>query len=297
MTACSVREKLESLSSVERTREIISLLGDSPSFGKAALEANAALVRRDRLDEHALAEGVEYAQHNGILPCGKANHTWHPVTVDCLSPIEVAREIDNMAHQDRRLPEAIAVSGLSGIGKGTTVDALAGLRPNYWTWSNGDVFRFITYLVLSGEATDMEDPDHLARRARRVAESVSYQPQQGIVGTTNGGPVSLCDTPSPELRSIEVSSTVPTVARYTQGHVIRLANAALEAQPAGACMLIEGRKTTLDFVGADLRVELQMSDRASLGARRVAQRLAELLMEEGPLRDEQLEGFFRRVYR
>ena len=96
MYAAAVRNKLNSLSSVDQTRELINLLGDEPCFRDAANEAQAELLCRDRHDEHALAAGIDYAKRVGVLSSPAGGRVWHTLGVDGLSPAQVAHALDNM---------------------------------------------------------------------------------------------------------------------------------------------------------------------------------------------------------
>ena len=47
----------------------------------------------------------------------------------------------------------VVLVGLSGVGKGTTVDTLKKVLPDCTTWSNGNIFRCITLLAVTRFAT------------------------------------------------------------------------------------------------------------------------------------------------
>jgi hypothetical protein len=78
------------------------------------------------------------------------------------------------------------------------------------------------------------------------------------------------------LKSPQVSKNIPTVAKETQGEVVKFAAAAIgkmTAEEEGLVVLLEGRSPTVDYVVTDNRFELRLKDESVIGTRRAAQRL------------------------
>jgi len=77
------------------------------------------------------------------------------------------------------------------------------------------------------------------------------------------------------LKEPRVSKNIPTVAKETQGEVVKFAgNAVQKMGEAGTVVLLEGREQTLNFIPSPYRFCLTMSDTTVIGARRAAQRIA-----------------------
>merc|ERR1712185_838695 len=71
-----------------------------------------------------------------------------------------------------------------------------------------------------------------------------------------------------------VGKNIPTVAKVTQGEVVKFAAAAADAMRAdGVNVLMEGRAQTLNYVRTPHRFELTLSDPNIIGMRRAAQRM------------------------
>merc|ERR1712232_1465285 len=76
------------------------------------------------------------------------------------------------------------------------------------------------------------------------------------------------------LKEPKVGKNIPTVAKYTQGEVVKFASGAAEKlRAAGSNVLVEGRSQTLDHVRTPHRFELTLSDPTIIGMRRAAQRM------------------------
>merc|ERR1712113_1103841 len=72
-----------------------------------------------------------------------------------------------------------------------------------------------------------------------------------------------------------VAKNIPTVAKETQGEVVKFAGDAVKKMgDSGTVVLLEGREQTLNFISSPYRFCLTMSDTKIIGARRAAQRIA-----------------------
>ena len=74
------------------------------------------------------------------------------------------------------------------------------------------------------------------------------------------------------LKSAKVKSTIPTVARQTQGTVVKFAAAAAQKMAADGLIVLEGREATVSSIPSSCRYTLTMSDNIAL-ERRAAQRI------------------------
>eukprot|EP00494_Astrolonche_serrata_P026328 UN26589 len=76
------------------------------------------------------------------------------------------------------------------------------------------------------------------------------------------------------LKTKEVSTSIPTVAKETQGEVVMFASKAVTIlQENGYTSLVEGREQTVDYIPTNFRYRLIMSDSGLIGMRRTAQRI------------------------
>merc|ERR1719281_9751 len=76
------------------------------------------------------------------------------------------------------------------------------------------------------------------------------------------------------LKEPRVGKNIPTVAKVTQGEVVKFAAAAAETMRAdGMNVLMEGRAQTLNHVRTPHRFELTLSEPIIIGMRRAAQRM------------------------
>ncbi len=281
---------LSRLEPAVRSEWVISRLRRNSDFEDLCLEVESELLARDQADEVLLATGVEYAMQNGELPAKPAEISWTQLSIDGKNPDEVAREVDALAHRYTKEVRVIAISGMSGVGKGTTVAALTRLDPWYTSWSNGDVFRFIAWLVQkSGE--NAGETSVLEAAVRRIGQHLQVRPGVGVMHAVDG--VARAEVADSELRGAEISAVVPLVARFAQGIVIRLLQSALASAPLGSIILIEGRRTTLQFAKPDLGVELVCTDRSVLSIRRAGQRIADAILDGRP--PERLLGLVRHL--
>merc|ERR1712194_559035 len=77
------------------------------------------------------------------------------------------------------------------------------------------------------------------------------------------------------LKEPMVAKNIPTVAKETQGEVVKFAGDAVQKiGESGTIVLLEGREQTLNFIPSPYRFCLTMSDPLIIGERRAAQRIA-----------------------
>merc|ERR1719502_2114947 len=84
----------------------------------------------------------------------------------------------------------------------------------------------------------------------------------------------VSDVANTTLKEPRVGKNIPTVAKMTQGEVIKFAAGAADQMRAdGFNVLMEGRSQTLDYVRTPHRFELTLSEPNIIGMRRAAQRM------------------------
>lgn len=239
----------------------------------------ALIVSRDAEDAEKLQVGVDEAIKKGVLPSDLAPPSYTPIDVLGKTADEVAEEIID------KLPKEggciVILVGLSGTGKGTTVDKMKGKIPGATTWSNGNCFRSLTLLAAthceqSGGSFDPDclTADNLAQWASML-EFGQFDGQWDIRINGLGIDARVSEIANTLLKEPKVAKNIPTVAKETQGEVVKFAGDACEKMgKAGVCVLVEGREQTLNFIPSSYRFCLTMSDTGVIGARRAAQRIA-----------------------
>jgi len=257
---------------------LIELLKEDPKFISLSASEGNDLMQRDALDEEKLARGIAIACDRGVLP---PNPPVEPVTkIDVFGKTaeEVCQEIVAL------LPKGgggllLVLQGLSGTGKGTTVKKLQGVLPNCMTWSNGNVFRALTYLALQRSPT--LGPNTLT--AELLADCMSKLSFQKF---DDGYDVVMEDQrvsriSNTLLKAPNVSQNVPIVAEVSQGEVVLFASRALQIlESAGCSVLLEGRAQTLNYIRTQNRFELIIKSAELLGQRRAAQRVMAAALQE-----------------
>ena len=204
-----------------------------------------------------------------------------PVTRTCVTVRSRAlSEVDVLGKSAEEVAEAllgelgpefksgvIVLVGLSGTGKGTTVDMLKGRLPRATTWSNGNIFRALTLLAVTHclqQGLEFNQaaltPTNLAlwmgmlsfehRKADGVVVSApSCQEGSGFFDTRICGlglDLWVSDVCNTVLKGPMVGKNIPTVAELTQGEVVAFASNACQAMgDAGICVLLEGREQTV----------------------------------------------------
>lgn len=98
------------------------------------------------------------------------------------------------------------------------------------------------------------------------------------------------------LKGPLVSGKIPTVAKSTQGEVVKFVRGAVDllTREGGVDVIVEGRAETVDFIVSENRYELVMADGSVIGMRRAAQRVAGELVKEGLEATEVRSGEERR---
>lgn len=269
---------------------ILSIFENDTLFKMMARKEGINIMQRDAADDEKLARGVQRSVQKNLLPVCPHPTTARPIDVHGRSAYEVAKEI--VSCLPKKGGNIIVIQGLSGTGKGTTVEKLRSMLPKCIAWSNGNVFRCYTHLVLEalekqGKDISTEilvnDPSILKDAINRVKFKMDSDTEYDIVidGTTR-----VKSIENTLLKTPQVSKAVPIVAELTQGEVILLGqDAASKLSSAGFNTILEGRAQTLQYIDTKNRFELKVPDITLLGARRVAQIViarAVLLIQDTP---------------
>jgi hypothetical protein len=264
---------------------VLTAFAESKEFSTVAHREEVGIIQRDQEDGEKLAEGIQFAIEKGILP---KNVTVEPtLRVDVLgkSSVEVAHTIITALGAAAKTGCVLVLQGLSGTGKGTTVDMLKSLLPRTVTWSNGNLFRSLTLLATT-YCTQNDCPLEAALTPANLAAFVnmlSFGKHNGkdfdvrIQGL--GLDVLVASIVNTDLKKPSVGANLPTVARLTQGEVINFVGGALKQMADDGCsVLLEGREQTLNYIRTPYRFELVLSDTTIIGRRRAAQRMAAMAL-------------------
>lgn len=157
------------------------------------------------------------------------------------------------------------------------------------TWSNGNIFRSVTYLAATWceqNGCDDFDADKALTKENLASfmAMLSFDKFNGAYDTRIQGlgvDMYISQVENTELKTPKVSKNIPTVAQVTQGEVILFAAAAVERMGNdGLFVLLEGREQTVNYVRTPHRITLILSDETLIGKRRAAQRLMAAALAE-----------------
>lgn len=264
----------------DKTSEaVIGLLKDDPTFKALGEKELKQLVDRDQEDADKLALGVQQAIEKGVLPGGLAPPEYTKIDVLGKTADAVASEISGKLECKGCV---MILVGASGTGKGTTVAKLKSSFPNGSTWSNGNCFRALTLLAATHcEQAGKEafDPSCLTAENLKtwmgMLEFGKFDGKFDIKIKGLGLDTTVSAVAQTLLQEPKVAKNIPTVAKETQGEVVKFAGEACKLMAeGGTVVLVEGREQTLNFMPSPYRFELVMSDTSVLGNRRAAQRIA-----------------------
>jgi len=258
---------------------LIDLLADDPDFIAISTKETEETMARDNQDGEKLAAGVAQAIEKGVLPGDLPPPAYEQIEVQGKSANQVAEEIIAKLPKDQGC--VVVLVGLSGTGKGTTVDKIKSMVPKAATWSNGNCFRSLTLLAAThcekeGKAFDPGclTPENLAAWTGML-EFDKFDDKFDIRINGLGIDVKVSEVANTLLKEPKVSKNIPTVAEKTQGEVVKFASEACKKMgDDGAVVLLEGREQTLNFIPSPYRFCLYLSDNSVIGKRRAAQRIA-----------------------
>ena len=284
--------KFTNLPIYEKTKAIIAILDQDRVFRSLAVSELRDLTKRDNRDNKELRKGIWYNVRHDDLPVSVQHKQWQEVTVDSKDPQAIVNDI--MASVPSTRDVIVVISGDSGIGKSTIAEELRALIPGSTIWSNGTIFRAITFLYTDQAGDDNRKVNQIMTKAvSSIARSLSIKPN-GSITAENCGRTQTIETA--QLHQPIIDKHVPHVARYCQGPVIRLTNQFLSHHENEGSMIVEGRKASLTYIDATVYIELKISDRTMLGERRAAQRVLHGL-EGLPVQDESVRSLVAKVER
>lgn len=295
MTVLELKGQLQGLSELDKSRRIIELLSGDALFESLAEKEGILLEQRDREDAYKLKEGIDIARSKGLISKDSGEIPWQRIEVDGKLPDEIYREI--MAHVSFDRPgRVLAISGDSGVGKGTLVDTLLSRIEQSDKWSNGDIFRILTYFSLQEDPDLLDHPDSLAEKDfSSICSRIEIGEEGDIAVDLPQGRTGLDQIKNSLLKETSINQALPSVARYTQGEVIGIVNRYLEKNHKKQ-LILEGRRETLNPIYADFRIELKLKDSTVLGKRRAAQKIAALL-ENASSEEDSLDVLLKSEYR
>jgi cytidylate kinase len=276
----SIDAALLAASDSTTTSAIIDAFKADETFVKLSSGLTNEIVARDQEDADKLAAGVQLAVDKGVL---EAQPPVEPTTtIDVLGKTadQVAGEIITGLGDAVSTGCVMILTGLSGTGKGTTVELLKKKLPKVVTWSNGNVFRALTLLAVTHceqEGKDFGEDVLTPELLAKCMECLSFDEFNGGFDTKISGfglELMVNKVQNTTLKDPKVGKNIPTVAKWTQGEVVKFASGAVEKLgAAGFNVLVEGRSQTLDHVRTPYRFELTLSDPRIIGMRQAAQRM------------------------
>jgi len=287
----SITHELLIKQNAETSNGLIEHYKENAKFQKLAKFEGDLTVRRDQEDDDKLQVGIEFAKKKKVIDPDFVPEPYVKLDVIGKTPDTVANEILTMVTSEKKEEQQeegsiIVLCGLSGTGKGTTVSKLRSNMEESGkkvvTWSNGNIFRSVTYLA----ATWCEQNGEGSNDIEKALTKENLQSFMSMLkfGKFNekydtrifglGVDMLVSEVQNTELKSAKVSKNIPTVAEQTQGEVILFAANAVDILKSdGQYVLLEGREQTVNYVRTPHRFTLILSDESLIGKRRAAQRL------------------------
>jgi len=265
----------------ETSNAVIASFKSDTTFQTFASAETEAILSRDKEDDEKLAAGIEMAVAKGVVGANPPVEPLCRIDVFGFSASAVAARIIERLGDAPTSGCVLVLQGLSGTGKGTTVSKLQATLPRAVCWSNGNVFRSITLLaVLHAEqkkvpfGNGMLTPDVL-KELMACLKFGKFGEKFDIQISGYGISALVSQVANTLLKEPRVGKNIPTVAKVTQGEVIKFAADAAEQMRAdGMNVLMEGRAQTLDYVRTPHRFELTLANSNIIGMRRAAQRMS-----------------------
>jgi len=131
------------------TNAIIAAFAKHGTFASLASAETNDILARDNEDGEKLAAGIRKGIEKGVLAANVVVEPTCRIDVLGKSADAVAAEIVTALNTAPEQGCVLTLQGLSGTGKGTTVDKLKAILPKAVSWSNGNVFRSITLLAVT----------------------------------------------------------------------------------------------------------------------------------------------------
>jgi len=259
---------------------IIAAFESDPEFASFSQKEMEGIMARDAEDGEKLAAGIREAIAKGVVEAEPPVEPVCKIDVAGKSADMVAAEIVEKLGDAVKEGCVLVLQGLSGTGKGTTVSKLESVLPRAVSWSNGNVFRSLTLLAVSHCEAKGTPFGPEALTPELLAELVKclhfgkFNGKFDIRISGKGHELLVSEVANTTLKEPRVGKNIPTVAKLTQGEVIKFAGGAAETMRAdGMNVLMEGRAQTLDYVRTPHRFELTLAQPLIIGQRRAAQRM------------------------
>ena len=268
---------------------VIDELSSDPGFMRLSTFEGDAIVARDEEDAQKLQKGVDASVAAGVLPKLEPPPTYQVIDVLGKTPDDVCDAILKHMGDAASKGGVLVLCGLSGTGKGTTVSRLQARLGEGKTkcWSNGDVFRSLTLLAATWREKNYNPNWDKTLTPKNVADFMGMLEFGKFEGAWDirvkglGIDCLVSKVKNTTLKAPLVAKSIPTVAERTQGEVVKFAaSAAQQMGDSGLVVLLEGREATVNYIPSPYRYTLTMSDRAVLGQRRAAQRLAAAVLKD-----------------
>merc|ERR1740130_668144 len=231
-------------------------------------------MARDAEDGDKLQKGIDMAIDKGVLPAKVDVEKTTDVFADGKTREEVTAEVMKALGDAPSKGCVMTLQGLSGTGKGTTVDMLKSKLPKSQTWSNGNIFRSLTLLAKT-YAEQNKCTIEEALTPELLKEFMGYLTFDKFGDTFDtkieglGMKHMVSEVQNTVLKT--VSKDIPTVAEKTQGEVVTFIQDALKKMTAdGVNVLLEGRSQTLNYIRTPHRFELKLKDMSVVGQRQAA---------------------------
>jgi cytidylate kinase len=290
------------------TSKIIDAYAGNDDFQAAGKRKLQELLARDQEDEEKLKKGIQIAVDKKSLEATVKVEPTVEVNVTNRLPDSIAEEIKKKLGDAPSKGCILTLQGLSGLGKGTTVEKLQSMLPNAQTWSNGDIFRSITLLAtrfaiqekfsdeerkkfkdiipdLKGEGDIKKEFDARIKslltpeivltneNITSFLEMLSFDKFDGGKFDTRirglGEEHYVSKVNTTVLKTI--SKFIPAISEVTQGEVISFINMALgKLTDNGFNVFVEGRQQTLNYIPTPHRFELVIDDNTVIGKRQAA---------------------------
>ena len=229
---------------------IISAFRGDAAFDSFARAEMNDILKRDAEDDEKLAAGIAMAVEKGVLQANPPVEALTKVDVLGKTAEVVASAIITALGAAPSQGCVLVLQGLSGTGKGTTVSKLERMLPRCTSWSNGNVFRTLTLLAVTkceqqgiAFTPDVLTPPFLAE----LVKCLSFG-KFGSGGAFDikvegyGLNLLVSQVANTTLKEPKVGKNIPTVAKMTQGEVVKFAAGAADAMRAdGMNVLMEGR--------------------------------------------------------
>jgi cytidylate kinase len=262
------------------SNSIIKAFAQHSAFSALSVAETNDILARDAEDGEKLAQGIRKGIDKGVLAANVVVEPTCHIDVLGKSADAVAAEIVKKLGTAPEQGCVLTLQGLSGTGKGTTVEKLKASLPKAVTWSNGNVFRSITLLAVTyceQKKIEFSSEALTAEVLKQCVDCLSFGKfgdKFDIQIKGLGLDLLVSQVANTLLKEPRVGKNIPTVAALTQGEVVKFASDAAAAMGSDGCnVLIEGREQTLDYVRTVHRFELMLSDPQIIGRRRAAQRM------------------------